>query len=221
MLAQIFGSNARVKILKTFLSKPEQKYYTRQLARDLDLQVNSVRRELENLQAIGLLKLEEAPAAKETSTKTSASKDLETKSNKNEKKYLVVNRDFLLFNELKSLFAKANLLSCQDFIKEVSAAGDVKRMWLSGLFTGDLSSPTDLLAVGKIKKDAFLKRLHTLEADLNKEINYTMMDEDEYDYRTQINDIFLHKIRQSRHLKVIEPTEEEEAHHNLWRTQTG
>ncbi|PKM88967.1 hypothetical protein CVU83_00805 [Candidatus Falkowbacteria bacterium HGW-Falkowbacteria-2] len=215
MLAQIFGSNARVKILKTFLSKPEQKYYTRQLARDLDLQVNSVRRELENLQAIGLLKLEEAPAAKETSTKTSASKDLETKSNKNEKKYLVVNRDFLLFNELKSLFAKANLLSCQDFIKEVSAAGDVKRMWLSGLFTGDLSSPTDLLAVGKIKKDAFLKRLHTLEADLNKEINYTMMDEDEYDYRTQINDIFLHKIRQSRHLKVIEPTEEEEAHHNL------
>ena len=45
MLAQIFGSNARVKILKTFLSKPEQKYYTRQLARDLALQVNSVRRE--------------------------------------------------------------------------------------------------------------------------------------------------------------------------------
>ncbi|MDP3837078.1 MAG: hypothetical protein Q8Q67_03175 [bacterium] len=215
MLAQIFGSNARVKILKTFLSKPEQKYYTRQLARDLDLQVNSVRRELENLQAIGLLKLEEAPAVKSMGIKKKASGETETKVNKNEKKYLVVDRDFLLFNELKSLFAKANLLSCRDFIKEVSTAGDIKRMWLSGLFTGDLSSPTDLLAVGKIKKDAFLKRLHTLEADLNKEINYTLMDEDEYDYRTQINDIFLHKIRQSRHLKVIEPSEDESVNTTL------
>ncbi len=196
MLAQIFGSNARVKILKTFLSKPEQKYYTRQLARDLTLQVNSVRRELENLQEIGLLKQEEGPENEGTA-----------KNLKNEKKYFTVDHNFLLFGELKSLFAKANLLSCQDFLKEVGNTGKIKQLWLSGIFTGDLAAPTDILLVGKVKREQFLKRLHTLEIDLNKEINYTLMDESEYGYRLEINDIFLHKILQSRHLKIIDEAE--------------
>mgnify|MGYP001806060538 CR=1 FL=1 len=196
MLAQIFGSNARVKILKTFLSKPEQKYYTRQLARDLALQVNSVRRELENLQEIGLLKQEEGPE-----------NEGNAKNLKNEKKYFVVDHNFLLFGELKSLFAKANLLSCQDFLKEVASTGKIKQLWLSGIFTGDLSAPTDILLVGKVRKEQFLKRLNTLEIDLNKEINYTLMDESEYGYRLEINDIFLHKILQSRHLKIIDEAE--------------
>ncbi len=197
MLAQIFGSNARVKILKSFLSKPEQKYYTRQLARDLDLQVNSVRRELENLQKIGLLKQEDAKESQEGD-----------KNLKNEKKYFIIDRNFLLFSELKSLFAKANLLSCQDFLKDASEFGDIKHLWLSGLFTGDTGAPTDLLLVGKIKKDKFLKRLKILEEDLNKEINYTLMDETEFNYRLDIHDIFLNRIRQSRHLKIIEIEEE-------------
>jgi len=196
MLAQIFGSNARVKILKTFLSKPEQKYYTRQLARDLALQVNSVRRELENLQEIGLLKQEEGPE-----------NEGNAKNLKNEKKYFVVDHNFLLFGELKSLFAKANLLSCQDFLKEIANTGKIKQLWLSGIFTGDLSAPTDILLVGKVRKEQFLKRLNTLEIDLNKEINYTLMEESEYGYRLEINDIFLHKILQSRHLKIIDEAE--------------
>lgn len=197
MLAQIFGSNARVKILKTFLSKPEQKYYTRQLARDLTLQVNSVRRELENLQEIGLLKQEEGPE-----------NEGNAKNLKNEKKYFTVDHNFLLFGELKSLFAKANLLSCQDFLKEIGSIGKIKQLWLSGIFTGDLSAPTDILLVGKVKKEQFIKRLNTLETDLNKEINYTLMDESEYGYRLEINDIFIHKILQSRHLKIIDEAEE-------------
>ena len=55
MLGKLFGSNTRVKILKLFLFNFYKKYYIRQLARDLGLQLNSVRRELENLEKFGLL----------------------------------------------------------------------------------------------------------------------------------------------------------------------
>ena len=55
MLGKLFGSNARVKILKLFLLHPEKKFYIRELSRRLKLQVNSVRRELENLEKFGLL----------------------------------------------------------------------------------------------------------------------------------------------------------------------
>jgi len=102
MLSQLFGSDARVKILNIFLTKPDGQYYLRQLARDLELQVNSVRRELLNLEQIGLI----IPVVNE-----------ETKSK--EKKYYAVSRDFLLFNEIKSLFIKAQLLSTRDFAENV------------------------------------------------------------------------------------------------------
>jgi predicted ArsR family transcriptional regulator len=55
MLSHLLGSKARVKILKLFLLNLEEKFYIRQIARDLDLQVNSVRRELDNLEKFGLL----------------------------------------------------------------------------------------------------------------------------------------------------------------------
>jgi DNA-binding transcriptional regulator YhcF (GntR family) len=189
MLEQIFGSKARVKILKTFLSKPEQKYYTRQLARDLELQVNSVRRELENLKKIGLIKeIEE---------------DESVNAKKNDKKYYSCNLEFILFYELKNLFTKANLLSCQEFLDSLKETEGVRLLTLSGIFTGDTKSLSDLLIVGKVNKTKFLKDLHTLEESLNKEINYTIMDETEYEYRLDIHDIFLYKFKQGKQLEII------------------
>jgi hypothetical protein len=201
MLTQIFGSNARVKIMKTFLSNPEQKYYTRQLARDLNLQVNSVRRELKNLEKIGLIK-----TMAETVVLTKNSKKKEQIKNtklKNEKKYFIINHNFLLFPELKNLFTKANLLSCQDFLKEITESGEIKQLWLSGIFTGDNNAPIDIFLVSNIKKDKLIKKIEKLEKDLGKEINYTLMTENEYEYRLYINDIFLNKIKQSKNLKII------------------
>lgn len=197
MLEQIFGSKARVEILKFFLSKPEQKYYTRQLARDLELQVNSVRRELENLKNIGLIKeiKENDPA----------------NAKKNDKKYYNCNLDFILFNELKNLFTKANLLSCQDFLDSLKAVEEIKLLILSGIFSGDTKSLTDLLIVGKINKTKFLKDLHILEEDLNKEINYTIMDETEYEYRLDIHDIFLYKFKQGKQIEIINKLDVEAA----------
>lgn len=189
MLEQIFGSKARVKILKTFLSKPEQKYYTRQLARDLELQVNSVRRELENLKNIGLIK-----EIEEEETEN---------SKKNDKKYYNCNLDFILFQELKNLFTKANLLSCQDFLDSLKEVEGIKLLVLNGIFTGDTKALTDLLIVGKVNKNKFLKDLYILEESLNKEINYTIMDETEYEYRLDIHDIFLYKFRQGKQLEII------------------
>jgi predicted transcriptional regulator len=189
MLEQIFGSKARVKILKTFLSKPEQKYYTRQLARDLELQVNSVRRELENLKNIGLIKeIEE--------------KELEDVK-KNDKKYYNCNLEFILFQELKNLFTKANLLSCQEFLDSLKEVEGIKLLILSGIFSGETKALTDLLIVGKINKSKFLKDIHVLEESLNKEINYTIMDETEYEYRLDIHDIFLYKFKQGKQLEII------------------
>ena len=56
MLKTLFTSNARVKILKQFFLHPNEQFFVRELTRILDEQVNAVRRELDSLKKIGLLK---------------------------------------------------------------------------------------------------------------------------------------------------------------------
>lgn len=198
MLEQIFGSKARVKMLKTFLSRPEQKFYTRQLSRDLELQVNSVRRELENLKSIGIIKESEDNESGEEDAK------------KNDIKYYQSDIEFLLFNELKDLFSKANLLSCQAFLNKYKDDVDVKLLVLSGIFTGESKSLSDLLIVGKINRPKFKDQLEILEKDLGKEINFTIMDESEYNYRIDIHDIFLYKFKQGETLELINHLDDED-----------
>jgi hypothetical protein len=51
-LKALFSSQTRVKLLSVFLLHPEEEYFIRQLTRLLGEQINSIRRELENLRRI-------------------------------------------------------------------------------------------------------------------------------------------------------------------------
>ncbi len=59
-LTKIFGSNCRTKLLEKFLLEYESGnndgFHMRLLSRDLDEQINSIKRELDNLSHLGLLK---------------------------------------------------------------------------------------------------------------------------------------------------------------------
>ncbi len=56
MLDQLFGSKTRVKLLTLFYNNVDRPYYVREITRKIDEQINSVRRELQNLLSIGILK---------------------------------------------------------------------------------------------------------------------------------------------------------------------
>ncbi len=55
MLKRLFGSQTRVKLLTLFLQNPDSEIFIREITRQINEQVNSVRRELNNLQSIGIL----------------------------------------------------------------------------------------------------------------------------------------------------------------------
>ncbi len=183
MLSKLFGSTCRVKILKIFLLNPDNKYYIRQLARDLGLQVNAVRRELNNLTKIGLIKPE-----KETIKG---------------KRYYSCNHNSILFNELKALFSKAQLLSCQDFIDNLQKLYTPKFLLLSGFFVGNINSSTDLFLVGSFNKSKIVALILELEKELGLEINYTIMSQAEFIYRRQIVDRFLNDLLRGKNIIIL------------------
>ena len=196
MLTGLFGSRARVKILKLFLFHPDQRYYIRQVARDLDLQVNSARRELENLKEFGLLltgKEEDDPSAPQ-----------KNKKKNQQEKYYRAKKDFVLFQELRALLAKAQVLYKKDFIENIQKVGSPKLVVLSGLFVNNNKSEVDLLVVGKIERKKLKKVIEKLEKDLGRELNFTLMSYSEFKYRRDITDIFLFNILEHEKIVVID-----------------
>ncbi len=215
MLGKLFGSTARVKILKLFLLHPNEKYYIRQLARDLSLQLNSVRRELDNLETFGILtsnlidinnKNEELTSVEEflTYSKTEKQKKKKNDNNKSDKKYYQVNTNFVLYEEIRALIIKAQLLYEKDFVEKLQTAGKPKLLILTGLFVNDSNAQVDLLVVGRLNKGKLIKQINNLEKELGIEVNFTIMDLKEFKYRRDITDVFLYEILEGKKLVVID-----------------
>lgn len=191
MLAKLFGSTARVKILKLFLLNPDNAYYIRQVSRHLNLQLNAVRRELENLETIGLLTSHQGT-------------DDEHDGGKTERKFYQANKDFILFSEVRELIIKAQILCEKDFTEKLKKLGTVKLLVLSGLFLNDKQAPVDMLIVGDFSKDKVNKLVKELENELVNEVNYAVLTEEEFRYRQQVTDVFLYAVLESKKIVVID-----------------
>lgn len=215
MLGKLFGSNARVKILKLFILHPRERFYIRQVARDLKLQLNSVRRELENLEQFGLLISNSAvnPEMGENDgvfvfeqDKGKGKKQEKKKKalTKSEKKYYQVNAGFILYEEIKSLLVKAQFLYEREFVDRLRKAGVPRLLILTGFFVNKQNGLVDMLLVGRFNKPKLLKIIRELEGELGKEVNFAVMDLREFKYRKDITDIFLYDILEGKKIVAID-----------------
>ncbi len=220
MLSYLLGSKARVKILKLFLLNTEEKYYIRQIARDLELQVNSVRRELENLEKFGLLLAEPSTytvndfllnnninSESGEENRMAKSRLMEKKKDKKEnlkqdKKYYHLNKNFILYNEIKALITKSQILAGKNFLKSLQKISQPRYLALTGIFV-NRSFPIDIFVVGRVNKKKFEKTISDLEKEIGKEINYSIMDQKEFQYRQEITDIFVYDIMQTKKITLI------------------
>jgi hypothetical protein len=167
MLKSFFGSKTRVKLLGLFLLHPGNEYFIRELTRKLQEQINSVRRELNNLKKVGLLKT----------------------YSKNRKKYYVINPEFALLKELTGIFSK--MASPQDeIVKAISQFGAVDFLLLSGQFTGTEDAGVDLLVVGEMDKNALKKHLDE-EVATGKKVKFTTLSRADFLYRLDCKDKFV------------------------------
>ncbi len=187
-LEQLFGSRTRVKLLNLFLMNPSRSFFVRELTREVSSQINSVRRELINLEKLGLI----IPVVKAPEPHTLL----------REKKFYELNKIFLLTGELAALFTKARVLMERDLINQVSGLGNIDYFVLTGFFVG-LTTATDMLLVGKVDKNRLAQIVSVFEKDLRREINYTLMTPPEFHYRKEITDKFLYDVLVNKKIEVI------------------
>ena len=194
MLSKLFGSQARVKILKLFLLNPDQKFFVREVSRNLGLQLNSVHREIGNLTEIGLLGVREAAAEELTGEKTA----------KQDKKYYQVQEDFVFYKELKALLVKSEVLYEKEFTDKLKKLGKIKLLLLTGFFVNNDSASVDLFVIGDFNRERLAKIVKELEGNLVREINYAVMTEEEFNYRREIADVFIYMILDGAKIVVVD-----------------
>lgn len=196
MIEQLFGSKTRVKLLKLFFSNPNRSFYVREITRKVEEQINSVRRELANLLALGLI----------------------TSDSTNNKLYYEVNQKYEHYEALRSMFSEAKkakpadkkattkskksedveetVEETKDTIVELpeakhwEGAGNIVGIAYSGVYTRDESAGVDVLVIG----DALISKVESVIAELekekNKELRYALIEPDEWRYRQQVRDKF-------------------------------
>ncbi len=169
MLKKLFTSKARIKLLETFLLNPDGEFFIRELTRKLNEQINSVRRELGNLKSMGLLR----------------------SRFKNRKKFYIVNKNFILFNELRSIIIKAS--STLDTIsKKLQKLGKIDLLVITGIFL-EKNTPADLFIVGEVNKEQ-LEDLVNREIETKRPIKTSIITKEDFLYRLKINDKFVREL---------------------------
>ncbi len=179
MYDKLFGSKTRAKLLSLFLNNSDKSYYVREITRTINEQINSVRRELANLKSL----------------------DIVVSQGKKGKLYYKANKKSDLYPELKKIFSKSakeeTAKTEKDMIKTVKNLGDVSYAALMGHFVKDNSSPIDFFIVGKVNRRRLKTFIAQLEKESKKELNYSLMDLDEFENRKMMFDRFMTEIMAS------------------------
>lgn len=176
-LDSLFGSKTRVKLLSLFYNNPERPFYVREITRKINEQINSVRRELQNLLNIGIVQ----------------------SVNQSNRLYYEVDPSFKFHSELMSMFQKIPAKSKEiretkeedQILKKVQKAGNVKLLFLSGAFVRGSMQSVDMFIVGDMNKARLAQIIEGLEQTMNRELNYASLRVEDFDYRRNLNDRFV------------------------------
>ena len=185
---KLFGSKTRAKLLRLFFENPEKSFYVREMTRVIDEQINSVRRELLNLESIGIVKNE-------------------TFDNK---VYYSANNKHPFYRPMIDIFSKKIDTSREKDIKETTWETYTRpiKNYLKGLIVTNRlpgQDGIDLLIIGNDKTKKLTRWAEVVEKKQGKPINYVIMSADDFKYRRSVHDRFVEDILEMEITEIIDP----------------
>lgn len=179
MLKNLFSSSIRADVLSLLLNSPDEQFYIREIAKLLRKNPSGIKRELDNLEKMGIVTSEKIVNLK----------------------YFQANKESPLFSELKNLITKS--LGLPGALKAVLRASGAKAAFIYGPYAeGDDETPVNLFILGA-SSSSLAKDLKDIEKRFNHEIDYILMDEDEYKIKKKKGDSSLKKILSGKRITLI------------------
>lgn len=172
-LAKLFGSPARVKLLRLFLFNEDLTFLATEAAFRARLTKDVARKELTALTNAGILR---------------------KKTGKSPVGYSADKR-FPHYDALRVFLRTTTDVSDSAIVTSFKKAGTVRLVVLSGLFTGALESKLDVLIVGdRMEERPLATAIHALEAELGRELRYACFTSEQFKYRLGVYDRLLRDV---------------------------
>ncbi len=183
MLQRLITSKTRVKLLTLFLMNPDKEMYIRELVRNTEENINSIRRELSNLEETGIL----------------------TSKRQGNQKYYKINKKMPIYNELASIILKTEGVAkvLQEKILEI---GDIETAFIYGSFAkkeAGIHSDIDLFIIGTVNEKKMIINIKRLEENFSREINYVLFKPEEIKKRIKDKDPFVSNVLKEPKVMLI------------------
>lgn len=183
LLAKLFGSSARIKTLRLFMFNKDEAFTLVEIAGRTKLSKEVVRREITELTAAGLLRKKGSQVPTRYQT----------------------NPRFPHLDALNVFIRETTSVRPKHMVGALKRAGTLRLVALSGLFTGVEQTQIDLLIVGdNLEERVLANAVHTLEAELGREIRYAAFATTDFRYRLGIYDRLLRDVFDYPHRLLID-----------------
>ena len=177
-------SKARQRLLAYYFTNPSARHHLRDLAERLSIDPSNLSKELGRLEREGLFRSEVS----------------------GRQKYFQLNREYALFNEVRSIVAKT-IGAVPLLAQSLKKIEGIEEAHLYGSFARnqqDAASDIDVLVIGKPKSDALAETVQKLERQLGREINYKILTRKELESRRDRKDAFLENVWHNKRISLVD-----------------
>lgn len=203
ILAKLFGSVNRIKIIRLFLLNPEEIFPIIDISRRAKVSKQASRREVALLSQIEFIK----PKSEQrfVSSKKDLANSQQIKPKRQKIKGWILNSAFPLLFGLKNFILDTAPIERERLLKKIQKTGRIKLLILAGIFGQEDSSRVDIFVVGDgIRKSALERVVRDIEAEVGKELNYAAFSTQDFMYRLGMYDKFIRDILDYPHEKIID-----------------
>jgi DNA-binding Lrp family transcriptional regulator len=196
-LEVFLASEGRARLVKYFILNPFAKTSVQTLKEKLRIDERTIKRELEVLRKIGLVKKRKALS-----------------------KYIYfLDKTNAFYPEVKKIVAKCTIFPQLKSLEKIPKTGHVKMVLMTGLLANNLKTRADLLIVGDaIARGRLNEVIKEIEAEIGREVRYTTFSFEEYEYRLNMYDKFIREFFEGPH-KIIHNRMGEKGIPNLQRKE--
>ena len=143
----------------------------------------------------------------------------------NNRLYYEVNPKYEYYEQLRGIFTSVPMKSKDPVVKEtreedkiikkLRSTGSISFAFLTGSFARDSRTNVDIFVVGDINKSRLAKVVADMEKDMGRELNYSALTPDEYQYRISLNDRFITNVLEAKKIVIIDGHEKPLAHNDV------
>jgi len=192
-LTILFGSQARVKLLRFFLFNPSKEFTFDEISRRARLVRRTARTEITSLEKAGVIKKKQIYVHREGDDK------------KVRVQGYALDKSFPELQALQTFLFETAPINGKTVLKHLRKAGALDFMCVAGIFVKDFEQRLDiLLSMKKLSEAKVENAIRALEAELGIEIRYAAFSSEDLIYRVGMYDKLIREVFDYPHEIVVD-----------------